>query len=172
MLLVAATLLAAVACRPEQSVRPRDAAGPRRMMHAAPPTGPALPTGAPAIAVGASAVGELTATDTALPTGPVADSYTVTLTANQRVTIIARGGPSNSTPGSLLDVYCEVLQADRVLANDDDGAASPEGARNCRVLFQAPAAGTYTLRVRTAGPARGLGPYNVQVYSDWLEHQL
>ncbi len=166
---VLVAILALAGCRPGAAPRPRDAGRPRAVMGPVTP-GPALPR-EPTIAVGAAAVGELTPQDVALPDGPVSDSYIVELTADQRVTIVARGGPSNSTPGALLDVSCEVLQGARVLTTDDDGASTPDGAHNCRILFQARAPGRYTVRVRTPGTRRELGPYNVQVYAGWLPTQ-
>src|SRR5688572_26484319 len=65
--------------------------------------------GGGALTVPATAAGALAAGDTRLQDGSLGDDYTVNLTAGQPVTIVVRGGPSVTEPGSNLDVYALLL---------------------------------------------------------------
>jgi hypothetical protein len=99
-----------------------------------------------------------------LPPRPVAPArasaardYALYLGRGDRVTIDVRGGPSSTEPCCTLDVVAQLLQRDRVLAQDDDGA----GDFDAHLDYVAPSAGTYVLRVTTAGSGLKKGTFAV-----------
>ncbi|MBL8681450.1 MAG: hypothetical protein JNK05_19950 [Myxococcales bacterium] len=127
------------------------------------PSMPGTPTGAPAgmLTIGGTAAGILQAGDTALQDGSVADDYQIMLTANVPVTIVVRGGPSLTEPGSNLDVYAALLMNGTEIEHNDD--ISPDN-RNSRIVHTPTTTGMHTLRVTTFGSGLKSGPYNVQVF--------
>jgi hypothetical protein len=134
-------------------------------VHTVMPTAPGTSTtatgatpGVIPLQVGGVVNGSLVVGDTALPNGRVADEYAVGLMVGQPLTVVARGGPSISTPGSTLDVYLEILQNGTELAHDDDSAGYP----NSRIVFTAPRSGVYTVRVTTFGSSLRQGAYTLQ----------
>jgi hypothetical protein len=102
--------------------------------------------------------GQLQMGDTVTPEGPLADDYAVQLVAGQTITIVTRGGPQIMPPGSQLDVYTRVMQNGMELTHDDDSAGYP----NSRIIFTAPATGTYVIRVTTYGSSVRQGHYTMQ----------
>jgi hypothetical protein len=133
-----------------------------------PGSGAAGSAGATALAVGTTVTGALAAGDHALEDGSVGDDFSLALTAGQAVTIVTRGGPSVTTPGSNLDVYTVILDAQgQEVTHDDDSA----GDLNSRIVFTPPAAGTYTVRVTTFGSGLKQGAYTVQTYAGAMPNQ-
>jgi hypothetical protein len=126
------------------------------------PTGGGVPSGMPAgvISVGGTASGILQAGDTPLQDGSVADDYQIALAPGQPVTIIVRGGPSITEPGSNLDVYTSLMLNGQELEHNDD--ISPDN-RNSRIVYTPTVPGMYTIRVTTFGSGLKSGPYTVQV---------
>lgn len=127
------------------------------------PSMPGTPTGAPAgmLTIGGTAAGILQAGDTALQDGSVADDYQIMLTAGVPVTIVVRGGPSLTEPGTNLDVYAALLMNGTEIEHNDD--ISPDN-RNSRIVHTPTTTGMHTLRVTTFGSGLKSGPYNVQVF--------
>lgn len=121
---------------------------------------PSAPATGATLAVPSTVQGTLSASDTRLQDGSVADDYVLNLTANQPVTIVVRGGPSTSEPGSNLDVYAIILRNGAEIAHDDDSA----GNLNARLVFTPPTTGQYTLRVTTFGSGLHQGAYTVQTW--------
>ena len=102
--------------------------------------------------------GTLQAGDTQLSDGSVADDHTVWLTAGQPVTVVVRGGPSTSSPGSNLDVYTILMRNGQEITHDDDSA----GNFNSRIIYTPTQTGMYTIRVTTYGSGLKTGAYTVQ----------
>lgn len=126
-----------------------------------PPVGtPGMPGVAQMTAVGQIVTGNLAIGDMMLPNGNLADDYNIALTAGVPVTIVVRGGPSVTTPGSNLDVYTYLLQNGVELMHDDDSAGYP----NSRIIFTPPTTGIYTIRVSTFGSGMRQGMYTVQTW--------
>lgn len=119
------------------------------------PAGPATP-----IVVGGVTTGTLNVGDGMQPppSGALFDDYSITLTAGVPVTIVTRGGPSMTTPGSNLDVYTILMQNGMELTHDDDSA----GNLNSRLIFTPPMTGQYTIRVTTFGSGAKQGMYTLQ----------
>lgn len=113
-----------------------------------------------ALTVGGTASGILQAGDTALQDGSVADDYQLSLQPGQPVTIVVRGGPSLTEPGSNLDVYTAILLNGTELDHNDDISAEN---RNSRLVYTPTQPGVYTVRVTTFGSGLKSGPYTVQV---------
>ena len=103
--------------------------------------------------------GSLVATDARMRDGSVYDDHALDLAAGERATITLRGGPAAGVLCRRLDVELRVLDGERTVADDDDGA----GELSSRVAFTAPHAGRYTVRVMTHGPWLNLGDYTVRV---------
>lgn len=111
-------------------------------------------------AVGGVTTGTLTMGDPMTPQGALYDDFTMTLTAGAPVTIVTRGGPSMTSPGSNLDVYTIVMQNGVEITHDDDSAGYP----NSRVIFTPPMSGQYTVRVTTFGSGIKQGMYTLQSF--------
>lgn len=123
------------------------------------PTMPGVPGVAQPIAVGAMSTGTLTMGDGANPASQALyDDYTIMLTAGVPVTIVTRGGPSMTSPGSNLDVYTILMMNGAELTHDDDSAGYP----NSRIVFTPPMTGPYTIRVTTFGSGVKQGMYTLQ----------
>lgn len=123
------------------------------------PSQPVSPGFAVPIQLGTVIHGALQMGDMVLPTGTLADDYSIMLTAGVPVTIVVRGGPQTMPPSSsTLDVYTVLLQNGVELAHDDDGAGYP----NSRIVFTPPATGMYTIRVTTFGSGMRQGMYTLQ----------
>jgi len=120
--------------------------------------GPATPLTVPT-PEGHPVAGTLATGDTATPEGPLADDYTINLTAGQPVTIIARGGPLAGGETGTLDPYLELSQGGSSVAHDDDGAGFP----NPRIVYTPTTTGPHTLRVRTFGHSVSQGAYVLEV---------
>ena len=118
-------------------------------------------TGQGTLAVPAVVMGSLQTGDTTLQDGSVADDHTVWLTAGTPVTVVVRGGPSTSTPGSNLDVYTIMMFNNQEVAHDDDGA----GNLNSRLIYTPTQTGMHTVRVTTYGSGLKTGTYTVQTYA-------
>ena len=118
-------------------------------------------TGHGSLGVGATVAGELRQGDRAMPDGSLADDHTIWLTSGQPVTIVVRGGPSTSSPGSNLDVYTILLFNNREVTHDDDSA----GSLNSRIVYTPTQTGMYTVRVNTFGPGLRTGAYTVQTWA-------
>ena len=101
------------------------------------------------VAVGQTIMGMLQQGDTPLNDGSVGDDYNVMLTAGMPVTIVVRGGPSMTTPGSNLDVYTILLMNGQELTHDDDSA----GNLNSRIVWTPTMTGMHTIRVTTEAPS-------------------
>lgn len=108
-------------------------------------------------AIGSMVQGALQQGDQQLEDGSVGDDYNVFLQAGQTITVVTRGGPSMTRPGSNLDVYTLILQNGRELTHDDDSA----GSFNSRIVFTAPQPGMYTIRVTTYGSGLNQGQYTL-----------
>jgi hypothetical protein len=113
------------------------------------------------IAIPGTAAGALAVGDTRLTDGSLGDDYTINLTAGQPVTIVVRGGPSVTEPGSNLDVYAVLLNGTNEVAHDDDSA----GNLNARIVYTPTASGPHTLRVTTYGTGMRQGAYTVQTWT-------
>jgi len=137
------------------------------------PTIPTIPTGVMpnsgggVIAMGGTAAGVLAQGDTTLQDQSVGDDYTIMLVAGQPITIVTRGGPSSSTPGSTLDVYTVLLFNNAEVASDDDGAGYP----NSRIVYTPTTTGPHTIRVTTFGSGFKGGSYTLQTYPGALPTQ-
>lgn len=105
--------------------------------------------------------GTLQLGDRVLPDQSAYDDHTVWLTAGQPVTIVVRGGPSTSSPGSNLDVYTFLMRNGQEVTHDDDSA----GNFNSRIVFSAPQTGLYTIRVNTFGGGLKTGAYTIQTWA-------
>jgi len=105
--------------------------------------------------------GSLQQGDTALPEGRVCDDHTVWLSTGQPVTVVVRGGPSTSTPGSNLDVYTSLMLNGQEVVHDDDSA----GSFNSRIVYTPTSTGMYTVRVTTYGGGLKTGAYTVQTWA-------
>jgi len=75
------------------------------------------------------------------------------------VRVEVRGGRSRGVLCARHDVEVSLLDGDRVIAHDDDGA----GAMDARVELAAPHAGSYTVRVMEHDPWAVEGEYTVRV---------
>ena len=96
--------------------------------------------------------------DMALPSGALADDYTLNLTAGSPVTIVIEGLNTFGTPPTRLDVMAMLIYGGNIVAVDDDSA----GNLNPRIIFTPAATGPHTLRVTTFAPRRVEGGYRVQ----------
>jgi hypothetical protein len=132
---------------------------PRRAPDPDPKT-PVEPPPAPAAAVSLDAPlrGELATSDPRMRDGSHFDDYALDLAAGEPVRLELRGGPTRGFLCHALDVELRVLDGDRVLAADDDGA----GRLASRLDFTAPRAGRYTVRVMAHGPWVNTGPYTLR----------
>ncbi len=125
---------------------------------------PRVPVRAPVDPVGALAWGGV-ARGTFAPGGArlrdwtYFDDWTLDLAAGQRARVEVRGGRTRSVRCMRHDVEVEVLDGDRSLALDDDGA----GGLSARVDFTAPHAGRYTVRVMEHDAWAVEGEYAVRV---------
>jgi hypothetical protein len=111
------------------------------------------------ITVGSITAGQLAPGDISMSNGTFADDYSVMLTAGVPVTVVLRGGPSTTMPGSNLDVYLILMQNGVEVEHDDDSA----GNLNSRIVFTPPATGMYTLRATTFSSSNAMGSYTLQV---------
>jgi hypothetical protein len=112
------------------------------------------------ILIGGRVKGALEDGDTSLENGALFDDYAIDLEARQTLDIDLRGGRSKSEPCCNLDVFLEVLQDGRSLAHDDDG----NGGFDARLLWTAPDAGRYVVRVSTSGSGRKRGEYTLSIH--------
>ncbi len=132
-------------------------------------------TGAPGvvqmISTSAVANGSLQRGDTLLPDGRVADDYVIQLIAGVPVTIVARGGPSITSPGSSLDMYVILLQSGSEVTHDDDSASNGT-ALNSRIVYTPVVTGTFVIRVTTYGSRLSEGSYTLQTYPGALYTQM
>lgn len=128
-------------------------------------SGPVTALGA--LHVGGIATGALDATDTPLLAGAVGDDFTITLSGGQTVTIVTRGGPSSTPPGSLLDVSTVLIHNGEEIARDDDSA----GNHNSRIVHNVTETGPYVIRVSSGGSGLKRGTYTLQVYAGALPAQ-
>lgn len=109
---------------------------------------------------GANVEGELTAQDHRLEDRSVGDDYALPLGRGEAVTIVLRGGRSASGRGQSMDMYLVLFDSEgEELEHDDDSA----GSLNSRIVFRAPTAGTYYLRVTTFGSGLHAGTYTLMV---------
>lgn len=113
------------------------------------------------VAEGSVTRGRLEASDPRMRDGSSFDDYAVDLAAGQTVALQLRGGRTTGYLCHVLDVELRVLDGERVLANDDDGA----GGLGSRVAFTAPRAGRYTVRVMAHGPWTNHGDYTLRYLS-------
>jgi len=104
--------------------------------------------------------GTLQQGDSVLQDGSAYDDHTVWLTAGSPVTIVVRGGPSTSSPGSNLDVYTFLMRNGAEVTHDDDSA----GNFNSRIIFTPTQTGMYTIRVNTYGGGLKTGAYTIQTW--------
>jgi hypothetical protein len=111
------------------------------------------------IAVGDTKQGTIDSGDRRLQNGALADDFVVDLERGQRVTMEAHGGDSFTEPCCFLDVVLRVIQANRVLAEDDDSG----GDFDPLLEFVAPERGRYVVRVSTYGSGERRGPYVLRV---------
>ncbi len=102
--------------------------------------------------------GAIDGSDTLLANGARADDYAIALGAGESVVATVRGGASKTEWGKL-DVFAQILSDGVEIASDDDG----DGAFDSRVVFRATTAGTYVVRVSTAGQGLRRGPYRLRV---------
>jgi hypothetical protein len=112
-----------------------------------------------AIALGARITGALEDGDASLENGALYDDYAIDLEAGQSVDIDLRGGHSKTEPCCTLDVFLEVLQDGRSLAQDDDSS----GGFDAHLAWTAPDAGRYVVRVSTSGAGRKRGAYTLSI---------
>ena len=113
-----------------------------------------------ALALGDRVKGALEDGDSSLENGALFDDYAIELEAGQPLDIDLRGGWSKTEPCCNLDVFLEVLQEGRSLAHDDDGS----GGFDARLLWTAPDAGRYVVRVSTSGSGEKRGPYTLSIH--------
>jgi hypothetical protein len=125
----------------------------------------------PQLRIPSTTAGQLTRNDLHLPSGAFADDFRIELQRGQPITIVTRGGPSVTRPGTFLDVYTFVLSNGHEVARDDDSARDG-GAGNSRIVFTPSNNGTFVLRVSTFGPTPKEGPYTLQTYLGALPEQL
>ena len=111
--------------------------------------------------------GTLQAGDTPLSDGSVADDHTVWLTSGTPVTIVTRGGPSTSSPGTNMDMYTILMRNGVEVTHDDDSA----GNLNSRIVYTPTQTGMYTIRVTTYGSGLKTGAYTLQTYAGALPTQ-
>jgi hypothetical protein len=117
-------------------------------------TRPAVP-----ISRGADMDGQLDANDTRLENGAVADDYVLELATGEAVDVTVRGGRSQ-TENAALDTLVAILGDDGTeLAADDDSG----GFFDPHLVFRAPRAGAYTIRVMTSGSGEKRGAYSLRV---------
>lgn len=116
--------------------------------------------GAGSLAIPGTVAGTLQQGDTVLTDGSAYDDHTVWLTSGQPVTIVVRGGPSTSSPGTNLDVYTFLMRNGAEVMHDDDSA----GNFNSRIIFTPTATGMYTIRVNTYGGGLKTGAYTIQTW--------
>ncbi len=105
--------------------------------------------------------GTLQLGDRVLPDQSAYDDHTVWLTSGQPVTIVVRGGPSTSSPGSNLDVYTFLMRNGQEVTHDDDSA----GNFNSRIIYTPTQTGLYTIRVNTYGGGLKTGAYTIQTWT-------
>jgi hypothetical protein len=103
----------------------------------------------------AKIAGALDEGDALLDDGALADEYAITLAAGDAITITTIGGKSLTETCCTVDVLTQVFDGEELLASDDDGA----GSFDSRVLFTAPSAKSYRVRVTTSGTGPRRGPY-------------
>ena len=131
------------------------------------PSDPGIVTAPGGLRVGGIATGALDTTDTPLLAGAVGDDFTITLSGGETVTIVARGGPSSTPPGSLLDVNIVVIHNGEEVARDDDSA----GHHNSRIVYSVTETGPYVIRVSSSGGGLKRGTYTLQIYAGALPGQ-
>jgi hypothetical protein len=101
----------------------------------------------------------LTADDPRLNNGCAYDDHAVTLDDTSPVTIRVRGGGRHPRYRVVLDTRAQVLDAGRVVAEDDDS-----GERlSARVRFTPPHPGTFTVRVSACGGPLWTAPYTLRI---------
>lgn len=135
---------------------------PTRAVEASEPSRDVVRVTAPsagALTVGAVARGVFAPGDARLADWTYADDWTLALDAGQRVRVEVRGGRSRGVLCARHDVEVSLLDGDRVIAHDDDGA----GAMDARVELAAPHAGSYIVRVMEHDPWAVEGEYTVRV---------
>ncbi|MDB4928123.1 MAG: hypothetical protein JWM10_607 [Myxococcaceae bacterium] len=121
------------------------------------PVDPPPPPGA-SVTLDAPLRGALTADDRRMRDGSYFDDYALDLAAGESVRLELRGGATRGFLCHTLDVQLRVLDGDRALADDDDGA----GRLASRIDFVAPRAGRYTVRVMAHGPWVNTGAYTLR----------
>jgi hypothetical protein len=115
------------------------------------------------IAAPGAVAGELTGSDSKLEDGSVGDDYSITLRRGQVVTIFVRGGEATGGATGILDTYAVIYNGTTEVVNDDDSGGGPSNT-DAKIVFTAPSAGTFTLRVSTSGQGLKTGKYLVQVF--------
>jgi hypothetical protein len=122
---------------------------------------PRTPQGDPpapgALVLGTHVAGTLDEGDAVLENGALFHDYAIDLEAQQELTVDLRGGWSKSEPKCNLDVFLELLQDGRSLAQDDDG----NGGFDAKLLWTAPESGRYVVRVSTSGSGPKRGSYTL-----------
>ena len=115
------------------------------------------------LTIGSTVSGTLVTGDSVDTDGALFDEYRLYLSAGSAVTLVARGGPSRTSPGSNLDMYLVLQQNGVEVTHDDDSA----GSLNSRIVHTAVIVeytGVQTVN-RTAAPATahtaGAGVRNV-----------
>jgi hypothetical protein len=108
--------------------------------------------------------GSLVTGDSVDTDGALFDEYRVFLSAGSPVTLVARGGPSRTNPGSNLDMYLVLQQNGVEVTHDDDSA----GSLNSRIVFTPVTSGWYQVRVRTFGSGAKEGDYTLQTWAGAL----
>jgi hypothetical protein len=124
-----------------------------------------------AISVPGIAQGVLQDGDRVLVDGSLGDEFSFGMAAGETVTIVTRGGPSQTRPGTPLDVYT-VLTHDGLEVGHDDDSAYDGHALNSRIVFTAHDAGSYVVRVTTYGRGPVRGAYQLQTYAGGIPDQL
>ncbi len=109
------------------------------------------------LVIGTRIAGALDEGDGVLENGALYDDYAIDLEAGQPLDLALRAGWSKTDPGCNLDVFLEVLQDGRSLGHDDDGG----GGFDAKLLWTAPDAGRYVVRVSTSGSGRKRGSYTL-----------
>jgi hypothetical protein len=113
------------------------------------------PPAARELVLGTHISGKLEDGDATLDSGALFDDYAIDLDAGQSLDLNLHGGWSKTDPGCNLDVFLEVLEDGRSLAQDDDSG----GGFDAKLLWTAPDKGQYVVRVSTSGSGRKRGSY-------------
>ncbi len=123
-----------------------------------------LPIATPAsnpieIAKGVDVQGALEGSDGRRANNSIFDDYAIHLDAGEKVLVTVTGQKSVNEFCCDLDTEVQILKDGALLARDDDGGGYPAS----RLVFTAPTAGHYLVRVTTPGSFYRAGPYVLRV---------